>query len=278
MPGTSGAKRGGDDLPIELRRLWGLPQPSTLGRPAELDVARVVHAAIDIADRKGLAAVTLPAIAKTLGYTTMALYRHIGSKDELLVLMRDAAIGAPPAISTPSRNWRGGLRQWAAAERRLYERRPWLARLPVSGPPAGPRQIAWIDAALHVLRGTALDWGQKVGGLLLVSGYVRNAALLAEDLERGRLKSGIAKAEAERRYGRSLARLVDPARFPEAARLFASGLFETPPAARRRDAASDADFVFGLECILDGISVAIARSGRQGPDFSRATSSVVCSD
>jgi AcrR family transcriptional regulator len=220
----------------------------------------VVHAAIDIADRKGLAGVSLPAIAKTLGYTTMALYRHIGSKDELLVLMRDAAIGTPPAISAAGRDWRDGLRQWAAAERRLYERRPWLARLPISGPPSGPSQIAWIEAALQVLRGTGLDWGQKVGALLLVSGYVRNAALLAEDLERGRVKSGIGKAEAERRYGRSLARLVDPARFPEASRLFTSGLFEAPPAARRRDAATHPDFVFGLERILDGIGVAIAQS------------------
>ena len=265
MAVTRGARRrSGEDIPVELRRLWGLPQSSTVGRPASLEVARVVHAAVDIADRKGIAGVTLPAVAKALGCTTMALYRHIGSKDELLVLMQDAAIGAPPLISTPKEGWRDGLRQWAEAERGVYQRRPWLSRLPISGPPSGPSQIGWIDTALQILRGTGLDWGEKVGVLLLVSGHVRNASVLADDLERGRRASGVGKVEAERRYGRSLARLVDPDRFPEAARLFASGLFEAPPPTRR-GARSDPDFTFGLERILDGVEVAIARSRPPSP-------------
>jgi len=82
--------------------------------------------------------------------------------------------------------------------------------------------------------------------------------VLAEDLERARAASGVAQAEAERRYGRSLARLVGRERFPEVARLFASGLFESP-GPRRRDVASDPNFVFALERILDGIGVAIDR-------------------
>ena len=155
-------RRRGEDIPAELRRLWGVPQSSTVGRPASLDVARVVHAAVDIADRKGIDAVTLPAVAKALGCTTMALYRHIGSKDELLVLMQDAAIGAPPVISTHEGGWRDGLRQWAAAEHGVYQRRPWLSRLPISGPPSGPSQIGWIDTALRILRDTGLEWGEKV--------------------------------------------------------------------------------------------------------------------
>ena len=247
----------GEAIPIGLQRLWGLTRTATLGRPAELDVARVVQAAVRIADRNGMAGVTLPAIAKSLGYTTMSLYRHIGSKDELLVLMRDAAAGPPPAISTTEDRWRDGLRQWAAAERRLYERRPWLARLPIPGPPSGPSQVAWMETALRILRGTGLDWGEKIGVLLLVSGYVRNAALLAQDLEQARTASGIGQADAERRYGRSLARLVDPARFPEVARLVASGLFVARRGRRRRETALDPDFRFGLERILDGIGVAI---------------------
>src|SRR5262245_14584902 len=248
--------RRSTEIPVQLQRLWGLSRPAPVGRPAELDVARVVNAAIELADRHGIAGITLPAVAKALGYTTMSLYRHIGSKDELLVLMQDAAAGTPPPIAS-TLDWRNGLRQWAAAERRLYQRRPWLARMPISGPPSGPNQIAWIESALQVLRGTGLEWREKLGVLLLVSGYVRNAAHLADDLERGRRAGGASKNEVGRRHGSSLSQLVDPKRFPETARLFASGLFETPR--RRRDAAADADFAFGLERILDGIGVAIER-------------------
>jgi len=40
----------------------------------------------------------------------------------------------------------------------------------ITGPPSGPNQIAWMETALHILRGTRLDWSEKVGMLLLVSG------------------------------------------------------------------------------------------------------------
>lgn len=88
-----------DKVPVGLARLWRLPTESRLGRPAELDVEQVVRAAVELADRDGLAGVTLAKVAKELGYTTMSLYRHVGSKEELLVLMGDAATG--PARTFP---------------------------------------------------------------------------------------------------------------------------------------------------------------------------------
>jgi hypothetical protein len=52
--------------------------------------------------------------------------------------------------------------------------------------------------------------------------------LLSQDLARGRANARIGKAQAEKRYGVSLAKLIDPDRFPETARLFASGIFGSP--------------------------------------------------
>jgi AcrR family transcriptional regulator len=264
---------GAQGLPSELRRLWGLKRASRRGRPAELDVERVVRAAVALADREGLPAATLPGIAKTLGYSTMALYRYVGSKSALLALMRDFAIGAPPEISPGPDRWRPGLRQWACAERLLNQRRPWLARLPISGPPSGPNQVAWMEAGLRALRETGLDWGERLGLLTLITGYVRQSTLLSEDLERGRKASGLDQRQAERRYGRSLMKLIDPDKFPETARLLRSGIFEAAPAPRRDDPASDPAFRFGLERILDGAAVAIARTGRARPGSGRAPAS-----
>jgi AcrR family transcriptional regulator len=164
----------------------------------------------------------------------MSLYRYVGSKDELLVLMLDFAVGAPPEIATAPGEWREGLRQFASAERRLNHRRPWLARVPISGPPAGPNQIAWLETALRILRDTGLGWAEKVGIMTLISGYVRHMTLLSQDLERGRDGTGLDQAQAEQRYGRSLAKLIEPDRFPEMAQLVASGIFE-PPAEQVRD-------------------------------------------
>ena len=61
----------GPAVPMELRRLWGIPRLSGRGRPPELDLKRVVRTAVRLADRHGLAGVSLPRIAKARGFMTM---------------------------------------------------------------------------------------------------------------------------------------------------------------------------------------------------------------
>lgn len=247
--------------PVGLMRLWRLSEPSRRGRPAELDVDRVVAAAVGLADRDGIAGATLPRIAGELGVTSMSLYRHVGSKDELLVLMQDAALGPPPDLACAT-SWRDGMHRWAEQQHRIFLRRPWLARLPVSGPPAGPNGIGWMDAALLALRDTGLDWAAKVGVLSVVSGYARNAAQQTQDLATAR---SVDQVEAERDYGRALAGLVEPDRFPEAAKLFSSTVFETAPPAEPGPSDDgpepDSDFGFGIGLILDGVAAAVVRAG-----------------
>ena len=252
-----------EDVPVELRRLWRLSTPQRLGRPAELDLERVVITAVHLADRYGLRGATLPKIAKALERTTMSLYRYVSSKDELLGLMQDYAVGRPPKIPATEGEWRPPLRRWACAERMIYQRRPWLARVPISGPPAGPNQIAWMEAALRILRGTGLHWAEKVGILTLLSMYVRQMSILSQELEHGREGTGLDQTATEQLYGRCLAKLIGPETFPETARLFASGVFEASSPKASNDPRKDPDFRFGLERILDGTAVAIARRKRR---------------
>lgn len=60
-----------------------------------LTLARITAAREALADAEGLAAVSMAQVAESLGVTTMALYRYLAGKDELLALMSDAAIGMP---------------------------------------------------------------------------------------------------------------------------------------------------------------------------------------
>jgi hypothetical protein len=82
--------------------------------------------------------------------------------------------------------------------------------------------------------------------------------LLSVELAAGRSNTGRDAAEVARSYGRTLANLVDDDRFPEAAKLFGSNLFETTPA-QTSTAATDVDrgFTFGLQLILDGVAAAV---------------------
>ncbi|MBM7785830.1 TetR/AcrR family transcriptional regulator [Tenggerimyces flavus] len=240
-----------DALPGPLARMWRVTPTRRLGRPAELDVDQVVSTAVSLADASGLAGVSLPKIAEVLGVTPMSLYRHIGSKDELYGLMEDVAYGPPPSVSAAS--WRDSLRGWAVALRGVFRDRPWLVRLPIAGPPSGPHTVGWMDAGLSALRATRLSWASKVTVITVVSGYVRHAELMGQQLASSR--GDVSLLEAERDYGRVLASLASADRYPEVAALFASDLFETGEAAGD----ADADFASGLDLILDGVGVLVAR-------------------
>ncbi|MGW4896109.1 TetR/AcrR family transcriptional regulator [Kitasatospora sp. NPDC004240] len=248
---------GDNTVPPPLRRLWRLSESSGRGRPAALDVELVVTAAVAAADRDGLDGVTLPKVAESLGFTGMSLYRHVGSKDELLALMGDHAIGTPPRLDDC--DWREGLRTWAYAQRAVYRQRPWLTRLPVTGPPSGPHRIAWMEAALDVLARTPLDWPHRIGVLGLIGGYVVQSVRQQHELAAAR-PEGQAQAEAERAWADALAGLVHPDRFPQTARLFSAEVFTAPPADTPDSALADADFSVGLELILDGIATRIDRA------------------
>ncbi|MEU4544714.1 TetR/AcrR family transcriptional regulator [Nonomuraea dietziae] len=246
-----------DYVPAPLRRLWRMTESSRLGRPSALDVDVVVAAAVEIADRDGLGGVTLPKVAKSLGFTGMSLYRHVGSKEELLTLMTDYALGMPPALDTD--DWREGLRRWAFAQRTVFRHRPWLTRVPISGPPSGPNQIAWMEVALAIMSRTRLDWAHKVGVLSLIGGYVVQRVRQHSELAASRDETQ-GQADAERDHALALVRLIDPERFPQTAQLFSSTLFQAPPSDTSDQAAADADFTLGLELILDGVAVQMERS------------------
>src|SRR4051812_48243962 len=97
------------DLPAGLDRLWG-PAPAK-ARRGGLNVEKVVAAAVELADAEGLDAVSMARVAKALGFTTMSLYRHVRSKEELLVLMMAEVMVMPPM--QPFDGWRAGLAGWA---------------------------------------------------------------------------------------------------------------------------------------------------------------------
>ncbi len=243
-------------VPDDLARLWRLPIGTRMGRPAELTVDKVVDTAVELADESGLSGATLPKIAVVLEVTPMSLYRYIGSKDELTVLMADAAFGPPPELAATQ--WRPALRQWVRDQFTVFEQHPWLAQLPTSGPPRGPNAVGWMDAGLRALRATDADWGTKVGVITVLSGYARQGFLLGAQLAAGRQAADLDEPAALRIYSRELTELIDPQRFPDIAELLDSGLFESVPPPDT----ADEDFAFGLELVLDGVAGVLER----GPD------------
>lgn len=240
---------GQEDIAISpsLAAAWGRRERPSRGPRPGLSLERIAEAGVRVAAAEGLAAVSMARVAKELGTSTMSLYRYVTAKDELLVLMVDAALGPPPPAD-PDLGWREALEQWTWAYHERLSAHPWAVRVPINGPPTTPNQVAWMERALWSVRDTPLGWDEKASVLLLLSGYVRNEATLAVELT----VAGFISDEAMLGYSRLLATLTDPEHFPAITALLNAGVFDRadPP---------EKEFGFGLERILDGIATLIRR-------------------
>ncbi|GAB2850909.1 TetR/AcrR family transcriptional regulator [Lentzea nigeriaca] len=224
------------------------------GRKPSIDAADITRAAIAIADAEGLAAVSMARVAQELGNATMALYRHVKSKDELLALMSDSAMEDPPVL--PAGGWRERLWFWAKAVLEGISRHPWFPQIPISGPPVGPHSLAWFDAGLGALDGTPLEPGEKVGVVMGLMTFVHGEARLRIALTRGFQED---PAAFNGRYGKVLRELVDGKKMPALAAVVDAGVFDVDDLFDVEDVA--AEFDFGLHLFLEGVAAHIASKG-----------------
>ncbi|MER5551244.1 TetR/AcrR family transcriptional regulator [Streptomyces sp. NPDC002793] len=254
MTKNSNASSGGTGLPASIEAAWGLRERPVKGPKPGLTLDRIVAAAVTVAASEGLPAVSMGRVAKELGASTMSLYRYVSAKEELYVLMQEAAMGAPeplPALEEGA-GWREAMRQWAWAQRRMFQRNLWSLRIPIAGPPASPHSVAWWEQGLQALEGSGLDEGDKLSVILLVSGFVRNEALLMSDIAAAVEAKGASAEEVMAQWERTVQRLVDPVRHPALSRLLSSDAMSGPDDI-------DYDFVFGLDRTLDGIEALIRK-------------------
>ncbi|GAA4231350.1 TetR/AcrR family transcriptional regulator [Actinomadura meridiana] len=239
----------GTGLPASIEAAWGVRGRTPPGPRPGLTLERIVAAAVEVASTDGLAAVSMVRVAKELGVSTMALYRYVAAKDELLDLMVDAATGPPPVHEQADpEQWRPGLSLWARDYLAVLRRHPWILQVPIPGPPIAPNQIAWLERGLTQLRGTGLTESEKLSVIMLLGGVVRNWASLA---------AGIHAAGDQRppiHYASALARLIDVRRFPAVSAALAAGAIDDD----QDDA--DAEFAFGLDRVLDGVDTLTRRN------------------
>jgi AcrR family transcriptional regulator len=244
-----------DELPPEIAALWGLREPPRRGRRPTLTAADITAAAIKIADAEGLAAVSMARVAAELGNATMALYRHVRSKDELLLLMVDQAIGPPPRLPAGA-GWREGLACWARATIDARRRHPWSMQVGVTSPPAGPNHLGWLDRALGTLAGTPLAEGEKLAIVMGVTTLVYGEMRLRMELASGYQDNPEAFS---RQYATVLKRVVDPRELPALGGAVEAGVFDHDDLLDEDDMERDFDFILGL--YLDGVAAHIERRG-----------------
>lgn len=248
----STAERDASGLPAGLVLAWGGQRAASRGPKPGLTLDQIVATAVRLADEGGLAAVSMSKVAKALGFTAMSLYRYLRTKDDLVLLMSDAVMSDPPE-PVPGEACRAGCERWTRAVLDVYRLHPWTLDVPITGPPAAPNELLWLDRLLQVLGESNLTDQDKLSTSLVLSGHVRGWAQLSRGLVEGR--AGMLETPMDGpSYSETLSGFLDPVAYPALAPLVAAG--ELDDDGEEDDL--DEIFDFGLERILDGIDDFIA--------------------
>lgn len=223
--------------------LWSnQPAPSRGPKPA-ITLAAIAEAAIRIADAEGLDAVSMQRIAGELPVTKMALYRYVPGKTELVAVMSDLAMGAPPdRPEAPDTTWREALYAWSMELYDGFIRHPWLVQSTIGRRLLGPNELAWMERGVGALAGTGLSGGEQMDSILVITSHVRN--IVQQSTTFPGLTTGLTEEDMQQSLARILA--TEAAQFPHLV------------AAMSTLAGSENQGLeFGLQRILDGLELLV---------------------
>ncbi|GAB2965686.1 TetR/AcrR family transcriptional regulator [Micromonospora polyrhachis] len=220
---------------MTIEFLWVSRAQPTRGPKPALTLEVITDAAIAIADREGLAAVSMQRVAADLAFTKMSLYRYVPGKAELVAAMVERAIGEPPALDTAS--WRGGLKNWAHQLLAGYLRHPWALEATVGPRAIGPNELGWMERGVTLLATTELTGSERLDALALLTGHVRMIAQQAGANRKPETQLITMIGELLSQHGE---------RFPALTATMASASDE---------GAQNQAFDFGLDRILDGLDL-----------------------
>lgn len=236
------------ELPRGIALAWGVAANPQRGPKREMSVERIVETAVELADAEGLAAVSMAAVAKRLGFTPMSLYRYVSAKDDLLLLMQEFATGIPTSASREVDGWREKLLVLFREQVQIYLRHPWLLSMPISGSPVTPNSSEWIEAMLAALDETPLGVAERLAVVLAVTGQARwygtvLAGYTEEERRTGRTAEEVAAWESALYDA-----VVTAEDYPRLRGAIDAGVFVS----------DDDPFSFAFERTLDGVASYIA--------------------
>ncbi len=202
-----------------------------------LSRARVLQAAVALADGAGLEGFSMRALAQDLGVVPMALYKHVANKDELLDGMVDivfAEIELPPE----ELDWRSAMHRRALSTREALGRHGWAIGMMESRRP-GPANLRNHDAVMGCLRRAGFSFRMAIHAYSLQDAYIYGFALQERDTA---FETPDSAGEAAQRRARTVEALQDYPYLVEIAAKLPESKYDNAE-----------EFAWGLELILDGL-------------------------
>lgn len=221
-------------------------------RDHELTREHVVDTAIRIADAEGFAALSMRRLATELGVATMSVYRYVRGKEDLVLLMIDAVMGAADLPDPRPHGWRAQFEAIARIQWAMYRQHLWLAQvMSFSRPPLAPNGMAITEWTLAAIDGMGLDSNTMLEVVIGLHSHVRGTAVNLEPEAEAVQDSGVTQEEWFESHDSLFDEIMSSGRFPIMSRMSAEPDF---------DLDLDKLFESGLQRILDGIEVLLART------------------
>ncbi len=224
---------------MRARRQAGRTRP-------ELTLEAIGAAALAIADRDGLDALTMRRLAAELGVPTMTLYSHVSGKQDVLQLMQNA-VAAEMLVPELPEDWRDALRAVSHHSRDMLLRHPWIASELGRANTFGPNTARHIDQSAQAVAGLDVDDDTKFLLLTAADDYTIGFALreIAIGGEPGRRFGELTSADF-------LQEMIEAGELPYLAQAGERG-WKPPPR----------DFDAGLDVLLDGMNQLVERKRRE---------------
>ena len=202
---------------------------------------RILQAAVELADRGGVDALSMRKLAQDLDVVPMALYRHVANKDELLDAMVDAVMVEIDALET-GLDWKEAMRRRILSARRMLQRHPWAASVIESRTDPTPAVVGYYDEmiGLFLAGGFSIELTHHalhaMGSRLL--GFTQELFDDTPDVD----------PETEVEMYRAMA-----ARFPNIGRLVEIVMHDDASRVGDRGCDDQFEFEFALDLMLDGL-------------------------
>jgi AcrR family transcriptional regulator len=225
------------------------PAPRRRGRPPRLGREQVLAAAVELADRDGLAALTMRSVAHRLGAEAMSLYRHVANKQDLLDGMVDM-VYAEIDVPEPGGDWKAEMRARAVSARTALVSHPWAIALMESRETPGPANLRHHEAVLAILVGAGFTGAAATRIYNLFDSYIYGFAIQEQALP-------VATPEQLAEYGTAILDRLPAAEYPLLSQV-SRELIEAGFDYR-------AEFEAGLDLILDALGPASPRRRRRQP-------------
>lgn len=156
--------------------------PRTSRKRSALNSERIFKAAIRVADRGGVEAITMRRVAQELGVEAMSLYHHVPNKEALLDGVVDAVFASIELPSGGVDDWRDAIRAPAASARAVLSQHRWALGLIDSRRNPGPATLRHHDAVLGVLRTAGFTLPMAAHAVSLVDSYINGFVLQEANL------------------------------------------------------------------------------------------------